>query len=181
MPQPYAANLNTAHSDGPPPAELVHASDINALASHLNTLETDANAGGPLDLPGHKATTSTDHDARYARVTHSHTQQWQAGAFALAPVAGDYVIAPRANAVTTLVAFYARQTGGTGATIDVKKNGVTLLTAVLSLTAATTWTAGTLVATPALAIGDTVEFDVVSVAGSPSDIEFSLEGTRTVS
>lgn len=51
MPQPYSAALTATHQDNV--NETIAAADVNALAAHVNTLETDANAGGPLDLPGH--------------------------------------------------------------------------------------------------------------------------------
>lgn len=104
-------------------------------------------------------------------------RSWQVAPSFQAPNAGDWATAGRISVATVVTAFWAKRTGGTGATVDVKKNGVSLLTTPLSLTG-TGWMQGVLVTTPTLAAGDTLEFDIVTVAGGPTEITTTLDGTR---
>jgi hypothetical protein len=232
MPQPYGTGLKTTHADNT--NEVIDAVDINAIASQVNTLSADANSGGPLDLPGHKSSSSTDHDSRYPLKTagtlahptvtdyEDFTVQgadpaspaantfrmyakaagmfvknnagtvvgalgaggggggsnapWQFAPDFQGPATGDYVQI-RLSVATTITAFGAQRTGGTGGTVDVLKNGVSILTSPLSLTA-TTWTSATLVASPSGVAGDIIKIVLSGVGGGPSDIMTSLDGSR---
>lgn len=231
MPQPYDTSLRTTHQDNV--NETIHASDVNAIATNLNGLSGDANSGGPLDLPGHKVSTSTDHDSRYplktggtlahptmsdyedftdqssdpsspAAGTHrvysksggifvknsagtvigalgaggggGASAPFQFAPYFPAPVSGDQSKI-RESVATTHTTFGAQRSGGTGATIDVLKNGVSILTAPLSLTG-TTWTTATLIASPNGAAGDIITIVLSGVTGSPSEILTSLDGSR---
>jgi hypothetical protein len=107
------------------------------------------------------------------------TAPWQFAPGFPSPVSGDTTPALYASASTTITAFRARRTGGTSATVDVLRNGVSILSAPLVLST-TSWTSGMLVASPNLTTGDTLTVTVSSVTGSVTVVDTSVEGTRPI-
>jgi hypothetical protein len=84
--------------------------------------------------------------------------------------------APHACTVTNVRGY---RVGGTGATVNARKNGtLDLLAAALSLTAADSWMDGGAVQNTALAAGDKLEVMLVSVAGSPTEVTIEVDLTR---
>lgn len=69
-----------------------------------------------------------------------------------------------------------RRVGGTGATINVRKNGSLLLMAsALSLAAADTWYTDAGLQNATFAAGDTLEFMIVSTTGSPESVLIQVD------
>ncbi|MFI6886761.1 hypothetical protein [Streptosporangium canum] len=100
-----------------------------------------------------------------------------------APAAGVHVLW-RAPVACRVKAVRAYRLGGTGAVVNAAKNGVDLCSADLSVTAASTWTAGVLatrvfdvdgVSVLKFAVGDTLTAEVVSVAGTPTDLVIQVD------
>jgi hypothetical protein len=70
--------------------------------------------------------------------------------------------------------------GGTGATVNGRKNGSSnFLGSALSLTSADTWMDGGTIASPSIAAGDNIELMWVSFAGTPTYVTIQLDITRT--
>jgi len=81
--------------------------------------------------------------------------------------------------VCTVTAVKGYRVGGTGATINARKNGVSNhLAAALSLTSADTVTDGGAVQNTPYAVGDKLEIMVVSAAGSPTQLGIVVYFTR---
>jgi hypothetical protein len=90
--------------------------------------------------------------------------------------AATYVLwrAPVACKVTAVRGY---RTGGSGAVINAQKNATDLATDK-SLTSADTWmdaTLSTTAATLRLAAGDTLKVEIVSVAGSPTQLTIQVD------
>ncbi len=81
--------------------------------------------------------------------------------------------APFACEVTNVRGY---RVGGTGATINARKNGSSNhLATALSLTSADTWMDGGTVQNETYAAGDKMEIMIVTVTGSPTQIEVQLD------
>ncbi|WP_440063789.1 hypothetical protein [Streptosporangium sp. OZ121] len=93
-----------------------------------------------------------------------------------APAAGVHVLW-RAPVACRVKAVRAYRIAGTGAVINAAKNGVDLCSADLSVTTASTWMSGVLAAPAVLkfAAGDTLTAEVVSVAGTPTDLVIQVD------
>lgn len=194
------ANVTNLTTDLAAKAAAVHThveGDVTALTTDLaateKTVNKNANGGyAGLDANGKigvsrllttgvaSATTFLRGDAVWATPAGGgggSNAPWQFAPDFQAPQSGDYA-QMRCSVATSVTAFGAQRTGGTGANIDVLKNGVSILTAPLSLTA-TTFTAGTLTANPTtFAIGDIIKIVVSAQTGSPADIMTSADGSR---
>jgi hypothetical protein len=97
--------------------------------------------------------------------------------FFVAPATGDYV-KERSNVTTSVTSVGAIRTGGTGTTVDIQKNGTSILSSTISLTT-TAWTAGTLIANPTtFAAGDILQVVLAGVSGGPTDVLVEVYGTR---
>jgi hypothetical protein len=84
--------------------------------------------------------------------------------------------APYACTVTAVKGF---RSGGTGATINARRNGTSEhLAADLSLTANQTWTDGGSVQNTAYAAGDYMEIRVKSATGSPAQVVIQVDFTK---
>lgn len=84
--------------------------------------------------------------------------------------------APFACTVTNVKGY---RVGGTGATINARKNGASNhLASALSLTSADAWIDGGAVQNTAYAAGDKLEIMLVSVAGSPTQIAIKVDFKR---
>lgn len=84
----------------------------------------------------------------------------------------------RAPVACKVTAVRASRTGGTGAVVKALKGATSLLSADKSLTSADTWMAGSLATTAAtlrFAAGDTLKAEVVSVAGSPTQLTIQVD------
>ncbi len=84
----------------------------------------------------------------------------------------------RAPVACKVTGVRASRTGGTGAVVRAFKNATALLASDRSLTSADTYLAGTLSATAAnlrFAAGDVLKVEVVSVAGSPTQLTMQVD------
>lgn len=91
-------------------------------------------------------------------------------------VAAINVICWRASQAATVTNVRAYRVGGTGATINARKNGSSNhLSSALSLTSADTWMDGGTVQNTAYAVGDKMEIMVVSAAGSPTQLGIQVD------
>ncbi len=86
----------------------------------------------------------------------------------------------RASFACKVTAVYGYRVGGTGAVVNARKNGTSdHLASDLSLTSADTWMNGGSVQNDTYAAGDRLEFEVVSVDGSPAQVAIQVEFERT--
>lgn len=89
------------------------------------------------------------------------------------------IIVWRAPFACTVTNVRAYRVGGTGATINARKNGtLDHLSANLSLTSADTWLDGGAVQNTAYAIGDKLEIKFITLAGTPTQIAIQVDYTR---
>lgn len=94
-------------------------------------------------------------------------------------VATVNLIVWRAPFACTVTAVKGYRVGGTGATINARRNGTdNHLASALSLSSADTWMDGGAVQNTAYAAGDKMEIMVVSVTGTPSQIAVQVDLTR---
>ena len=92
--------------------------------------------------------------------------------------AGANLIVWRAQKSCTLTAVKGYRVGGTGATINARKNGTSNhLSSNLSLSSTDTWTDGGTVQNTSYSIGDKLEIMVVSVTGTPTQIAIQVDFT----
>jgi hypothetical protein len=186
MPQPYSASLNTGHVDTG--TEIIHAPDVNAMATHVNQLEVDANTGGPLDLPGHKNPSTTDHDGRYIVLGTTHTRS---KTIIIPSPSGTFPLTPfplwRVPYAITVVSIYAYRVGGTSASINARAvtntTARTLLAGDFSVPVGPPWAnAGTLAGSGAanLVAGDSLEALLQTAVGSPTLVGIQINYTEPV-
>jgi hypothetical protein len=96
----------------------------------------------------------------------------------LNPSTGNF-IAWRAPFACTVTAVYGYRVGGTGTTINARKNGsYNHLASALSLTSTDTWMSGGTVQNAAYAIGEKLEIMIVSVSGSPTQVAVQIDFTK---
>lgn len=89
------------------------------------------------------------------------------------------IIVWRAPFACTVTAVKGYRVGGTGATINARKNGTdNHLASAVSLSSADTWTDGGSVQNTAYSAGDKMEIMIVSVTGSPTQIAVQIDLTR---
>lgn len=101
------------------------------------------------------------------------------GGTILSPAAAINVIVWRARFACTVTNVRGYRVGGTGATINARKNGtLNHLAADLSLTSADTWMDGGAVQNTAYAVGDKLEIMLVTLAGSPAQVAVQVDATR---
>jgi hypothetical protein len=115
-------------------------------------------------------------DGESGEVELDHLQMRTASVVLVTPAAGVYVV-ERVPVAAIVTAVRAIRTGGTGAVVNAAKNGTDLCSADLSLTT-TNWTDGALTATAAtkaLAVGDSLTCEVVSVAGAPTGLTIQVD------
>jgi hypothetical protein len=100
------------------------------------------------------------------------------GATVLNPAVQNTIVwrAPFACTVTNVRGY---RVGGTGATINARRNGVSNhLAAAVSLAAADTWVDGGAVANTAYVAGDKLEIMVVTITAAPTQIAVQVDYTR---
>lgn len=101
------------------------------------------------------------------------------GGSVLAPTGAVNVYVWRAPFACTVTAVKGIRRGGTGATINARRNGSSNhLSSALSLTSADTWMDGGAVQNTAYAAGDSLEIMIVSVSGAPSEVGVQVEFAR---
>jgi len=106
--------------------------------------------------------------------------QIQRGGAFLNPSGALAVTSWRAPYACTVLNVRARRAGGTGATVNARRNGSsTHLSSDLSLTADVTWTDGGAVQNTAYAAGDSLELLLQSVSGSPTEVVIQVDFRRT--
>jgi len=89
------------------------------------------------------------------------------------------VIVWRAPFPCTVTNVRAYRVGGTGATINARKNGtLNHLSSALSLTSADTWQDGGAVSNTAYVAGDKLEIMFVTLAGTPTQVAIQVDYTR---
>lgn len=97
----------------------------------------------------------------------------------LDPTAARNVIIWRAPFACTVTNVRGYRVGGTGATVNARRNGVdTHLASDLSLTSADAWQDGGAVRNTVYAIGDRLELMLVTVTGSPTEVAIQVEFSR---
>lgn len=95
-----------------------------------------------------------------------------------APTAAMDIVAMRLPFACTLTNIRGWVTGATGSTINARKNLTTShLSSNLTLASAATWTDGGSITGGSYAAGDTLEFRIISVSGSPTEIAFQADFT----
>jgi len=89
------------------------------------------------------------------------------------------VIAWYAPFACTVLAVKGYRVGGTGATVNARKNGSSNhLSSNLSITSADTWTDGGAVQNVSYAVGDKLEIMVVTVIASPTQVGVQVNFVR---
>lgn len=179
-------NAPAAASGAPSDAEYV----VTALHAGLSAEVLHAALVHSADQPpeahaigGAKHTLSGGTDDQFLRATGATTFAFESVIFAR----GGTVLSP---AVQNIIVWQARfpctvtqvrgyRVGGTGATINARRNGSSNhLSSALSLTSADTWMDGGAVQNTAYVADDKLEIMVVSVTGSPTQISIQVNFTR---
>jgi hypothetical protein len=102
------------------------------------------------------------------------------GGVLLDPPGARDVTVWRAPYACTVQNVRARRRGGTGASINARKNGTsTHLVSNLSLSSADTWTDGGSVQNASYAAGDGMEVQLLSVTGAVTEVAIQVELVRT--
>lgn len=101
------------------------------------------------------------------------------GGTVLTPAAAINIIVWRAPFACTVTNVRGYRVGGTGATINARRNGASNhLGSALSLTSADTWTDGGAVSNTAYVAGDKLEIMLVTLTGSPTQVAVQVDYTR---
>ena len=98
------------------------------------------------------------------------------GGTILSPTGAQVIAVWRAPFACTVVHLYGYIDGATGSVVNVQKNGVAIFSN-LTLGVADVWQDGGAVTT-VLAVGDTLQLQVVSVSGTPNYISWTVNLTR---
>lgn len=97
------------------------------------------------------------------------------GGTVLDPASRD-IPAWRADAEAQVLAVRGYRVGGTGATINARKNGTDEhLSSDLSLTSPNTWMTDTTIQNAVYAAGDSLELRIKSVSGSPTEVAVQID------
>jgi len=102
---------------------------------------------------------------------------FQKGATVLTPSAGKSIIW-RAPYACTVTAVKAIQDVGTGSVLTAYDGGTDLLNTDITIAVAGTWQDGGTLALTAVAAGDSIAIDIVSLAGTPNYVAIQVEFTR---
>ena len=104
----------------------------------------------------------------------------QRGGTILTPTGAVDAIVWRASFACLVLAVRGYRSGGTGATINARRNGSgDHLSSDLSLTSANTWMDGGPVQNGTYMIGDKLEIRIRSVGGTPSQVGVQVDLRRT--
>lgn len=127
------------------------------------------------DLAGHVG--AGDPHTQY--VLESVAVPFARGGTVLNPAAAINVIVWRAPFACTVTAVKGYRVGGTGATVNARKNGSsTHLSSDLSLSSADTWLDGGSVQNTSYSAGDAMEIMIASVAGAPTQVAIQVDFTK---
>ena len=173
-------------ASAPPDAEYV----VTALHTGLSAEVLHAALVHSADQPpeahaidGSKHTLTGGTDDRFLRATGATTFAFEDVPFArggtvLSPIAQN-IIVWQARFPCTVTQVRGYRVGGTGATINARRNGASNhLSSALSLTSADTWMDGGAVQNTAYVADDKLEIMVVSVTGSPTQVGIQVNLTR---
>jgi hypothetical protein len=136
------------------------------------------------DVDGADHTQSGGTAGRFLRETGAATIAFEAIAFSagatiLTPAAATFVMVWRAPFACTVTNVRGHRKGGTGATVNARRNQASdHLASDLSLTSADTWMDGGAVQNTAYIVGDDLEVEVATVAGSPTEVAVQVDYTR---
>ena len=134
---------------------------------------TSYTANGPLVMSGGTGTMIVDTPIISRGATHVNPD---------GITAGINLIAWYAPFACTVITVKGYRVGGTGATINARKNGTSdHLSSALSLTSADTWMDGGEVQNATYAAGDKLEIMIVTVAGDPTQIAVQVDFNRIYS
>lgn len=101
------------------------------------------------------------------------------GGTILDPTGARFVMVWRAPFACTVTNVRGHRKGGTGATINARRNQLSdHLATDLSLTTADSWTDGGAVQNTAYAVNDDLEIEIASIAGAVTEIAIQVEFTR---
>jgi hypothetical protein len=128
-------------------------------------------AGGHTDVAGH----AIDGAA------HTGTWEFTVNATILDPTAARFVMCWRAPFAATVTNVRGHRKGGTGATVNARRNQTSdFLASDLSLASADVWTDGGAVQNTAIAAGDDIEVEIASITGAVTEIAIQVDLTRTM-
>jgi hypothetical protein len=97
----------------------------------------------------------------------------------VSPAAATFIMVWRAPIACTVTNVRGHRKGGTGATVNARKNQASdHLASDLSLTSADTWMDGGSVQNQTYAAGDDLEFEVATVAGTPTEVAIQVDFVR---
>ena len=159
---------------------LMNSSTFPATLPALNgsnlTHITGANLDG--DIPDAATPTYVDtHIGKAKLISRGGTLVVSTGILAGANI----IVWPYADVTCTVTAIKGYRVGGTGATVNARKNGTdNFLASALSLTSADTTMDGGAVQNTAITAGDKVEIMIVTVAGSPTQVGVQIMFNTTV-
>jgi len=169
------------------------ATDVEGALAELQTADEADEAA----LTAHLADTTDAHDASAISVADSGgfftgadveaalqelgtTKFISRGGVVISPSVAINIIIWRALFSCTVTNVRGYRVGGTGATINARRNGANNhLASALSLTSADTWMDGGAVQNTAYAAGDKMEIMIVSVTGSPTQVAVQVDLTRS--
>lgn len=146
-----------------------------ARSDHNHALRTTS---GPTDLTI-AAITDGQILKRSGTTIVGETRIISRGGTILSPTNGLNVIVWRAPFACTVTNVRGYRVGGTGATINARRNGSSNhLSSALSVSSADTWTDGGAVQNTIYAAGDKLEIMIVTTAGSPTQVAVQVDFTR---
>lgn len=123
-------------------------------------------------------------DAQFLRATGATTFAFEAiefsvGGVILDPTAARFVMVWRAPFPCTVTNVRGHRKGGTGATVNARKNQTSdFLASDLSLSSADSWTDGGSVQNTSIAAGDDIEIELASITGAVTEIAIQVDLTR---
>jgi hypothetical protein len=108
----------------------------------------------------------------------TRADKFTVGGVVLDPAGARDMTMWRAPFACTVTNVRARRRGGTGASVNARKNTSALLASNLSVATADTWTDGGAVQNQSFALGDELELRVISITGAVTELSFVVEFTR---
>src|SRR3990172_9495096 len=173
---PIATLVRFFHNNDPEPE------GFSVIFKHMSGLSDPANrieCSGGVDIalrPFEMAVAYYDVNAPARwRLAKFGSSRFVKGGVFLAPTGASTAVAWRAPFTCTVTNVRGYRVGGTGATINAKKNGSAHLAGDLSLTSADTWMDGGAVQNQNYVAGDSLELALVSVAGNPTEVSIQVD------
>jgi hypothetical protein len=155
--------------------------------THVND-SSAAHAASAISYGGGAGMSATDVEAAIDELAteksdtgHTHTLTPSVGGVILDPSGARNVMVWRAPYACTVTNVRGHRKGGTGATVNARKNQASnFLSSALSLATADQWDDGGAVQNTSLAAGDDIEIMLVSITGAVTEIAIQVDLTRTV-